>query len=152
VVVHFKFIKISLSTFLLCAAFILFQSCLSEKIEKPIELHWDRDSCSNCRMVISDKRFAAQVIGENNQVYKFDDIGCAVHWINSNSKQAIRSVWVKDISGEKWLNAKTAFWEKVEIHSPMGHNFCPRITKTDHSHSYQMMTEKILNDADRFSN
>ena len=40
------------------------------------EIKWDRDTCTRCRMAISDRRFAAQVRGgPKDQVFKFDDIG-----------------------------------------------------------------------------
>jgi hypothetical protein len=38
-------------------------------------------------MVISDRRFAAEMRGgEKNIVFKFDDIGCAVFWLRDKAK------------------------------------------------------------------
>ena len=46
------------------------------------EIKWDRETCLRCSMVISDRRFAAQVRGgPQDMVFKFDDIGCFVFWI-----------------------------------------------------------------------
>lgn len=42
-------------------------------------IKWDRDTCVRCNMVISDRRFAAEMHGgERDTVFKFDDIGCLV--------------------------------------------------------------------------
>jgi copper chaperone NosL len=51
------------------------------------EIKWDRDTCVRCSMVISDRRFAAELRGgEKNTVFKFDDIGCAVFWMRDKAK------------------------------------------------------------------
>jgi hypothetical protein len=50
------------------------------------EIKWDRDTCVRCSMVISDRRFAAEMRGgEKNTVFKFDDIGCAVFWMRDKA-------------------------------------------------------------------
>jgi len=47
----------------------------------------DRDTCVRCSMVISDRRFAAEMRGgEKNIVFKFDDIGCAVFWMRTRPR------------------------------------------------------------------
>jgi copper chaperone NosL len=50
------------------------------------EIKWDRDTCVRCSMVISDRRFAAEMRGgEKDIVFKFDDIGCAVFWLRDKA-------------------------------------------------------------------
>ena len=47
------------------------------------EIKWDRDTCVRCSMVISDRRFAAELRGgPDNTVFKFDDPGCLAFWLN----------------------------------------------------------------------
>jgi copper chaperone NosL len=51
------------------------------------EIKWDRETCVRCSMVISDRRFAAQLRGgPKNTVFKFDDIGCFAFWIRDHLK------------------------------------------------------------------
>ena len=46
-----------------------------------VEIKWDRDTCVRCSMVISDRRFAAQLRGgPENTAFKFDDPGCLAFW------------------------------------------------------------------------
>ena len=95
------------------------------------EIKWDRDTCVRCSMVISDRRFAAEMRGgERNVVFKFDDIGCAMFWLRDKqqaypwmSDPATR-LWVADVTGggEKWLEARKAQFAGGRI-SPMAYNF-----------------------------
>ncbi|TRZ94445.1 MAG: hypothetical protein D4R84_08675 [Rhodocyclaceae bacterium] len=95
------------------------------------EIKWDRDTCTRCSMVISDRRFAAQMRGgDKNAVFKFDDIGCAVVWIRDKQKdyswlaEAATRFWVADVSsaGDKWLEARKAHYAGGKA-SPMGYNY-----------------------------
>jgi len=95
------------------------------------EIKWDRDTCVRCSMVISDRRFAAEMRGgERNIVFKFDDIGCAVIWMNTKAKdypwlaEAGTRFWVADVAGggERWLEARKAHYAGGRI-SPMGYNY-----------------------------
>jgi ABC-2 type transport system permease protein len=54
---------------------------------------WDRDTCARCGMAIGDRRFAAQLRGgPQDEVVKFDDIGCATSWC------------VEKVAGRPWIN------------------------------------------------
>jgi nitrous oxide reductase accessory protein NosL len=93
---------------------------------------WDRDTCVRCRMVISDRRFAAELRGgPKNTALKFDDVGCAVFWMRDKAGDSPwltlpeTRFWVADVgskSGEvRWLDARSAHY--VGKTSPMGYNF-----------------------------
>jgi nitrous oxide reductase accessory protein NosL len=93
---------------------------------------WDRDTCVRCSMVISDRRFAAEMRGgPKNTTFKFDDIGCAVFWLRDKATShpwmadASTRLWVADVSSKsndvRWLDARSAHF--VTKTSPMGYNF-----------------------------
>lgn len=96
-------------------------------------IHWDRDTCAQCAMVISDPRFAAELRGgPSNTAFKFDDIGCLSVWLREKSAahpwaQAPETrIWVAgfDSPGRDailWLDARMAHY--IERSSPMGFNF-----------------------------
>jgi copper chaperone NosL len=54
-------------------ALVLFSSCSSSGPEK---INLNKDDCHNCKMSISDKRFACEIVTEKGRAYKFDDITC----------------------------------------------------------------------------
>ncbi len=98
--------------------------------EGMVEIKWDRDTCARCSMVISDRRFAAEMRGgEKDIAFKFDDIGCAVFWMRDKAQEhpwlanAATRFWVADSSGngERWLEARKAHYAGGKK-SPMGYN------------------------------
>ena len=102
--------------------------------EDMAEIKWDRDTCIRCSMVISDRRFAAEMRGgEKNIVFKFDDIGCAVFWMRDKQKDypwltdPATRFWVADVagSGDRWLDARKAHYAGGRL-SPMGYNYGAR--------------------------
>ena len=97
------------------------------------EIKWDRDTCVRCSMVISDRRFAAEMRGgPNNTVFKFDDPGCLAFWLKEKADKypwmadADTRMWVADFSSKSreemtWLDPKRAHF--ITKTSPMGYNF-----------------------------
>ncbi len=89
------------------------------------EMHWDRDMCDRCKMVISERNHAVQVINEiDGKSYKFDDIGCLVLWFKDESiawKNKAK-IWITDVKTSKWIDARTAFYETMII-TPMAYGF-----------------------------
>jgi nitrous oxide reductase accessory protein NosL len=94
-----------------------------------VAVKWDRDTCTRCGMVLSDRRFAAQVRGgPQDASFKFDDIGCATFWLEAQpwGRQAATRIWVADVGNRgdtvRWLEAKAAQYVGGKA-SPMGYNF-----------------------------
>ena len=88
------------------------------------EIKWDRDTCTRCRMVISDRRFAVEAKSAEGEFAKFDDIGCAVFWLKDKPWGGQAQLWVADAAGkgERWLDARAAQYIGGRT-SPMGYNF-----------------------------
>ncbi len=116
------------------------------------EVKWDRDTCVRCSMVISDRRFAAQMRGgEKDSVFKFDDIGCAAFWLRDKAgdlpwmAQAATRIWVADAAGkgDKWLDARKAHYSGGAM-SPMGYNFSARAYAEAGSQSFDEMRQHVL--------
>src|SRR5690606_35879538 len=43
---------------------------------RPAHVHLGADECAHCRMVITDRRFAAQLLTDRGRSYLFDSIEC----------------------------------------------------------------------------
>jgi hypothetical protein len=117
----FQHVKALKSTFyLLPFIFYLLTSC-SEPQTGAKEIKWDRVACERCRMVLSDRKFSAQIRGgKYNKVFAFDDIGCALLWLDTQTwkNEPNVEIWVNDYKTGEWINAKTAFYTK-DITTPM---------------------------------
>ena len=103
-----------------CIFFVLglLAACSGEPETGPASVTWDRDACARCRMVLSDRHHAAQIRvppdegRKRSTVYKFDDIGCAVLWLDQQTWKAGPAVetWVIDHRDGQWIDARTAYY------------------------------------------
>ena len=113
-------------------------------------IKWDRDVCTRCKMVISDRRFASQIRGgPKDTVFKFDDIGCAATWLAEKGKEfpwmadAGTRVWVSEFvsAGKNWLDATAAHYVFGKT-SPMGYNYAAYAEKQTDGLSFSAMGQK----------
>ncbi|MGE0080555.1 MAG: hypothetical protein AB7U81_04600 [Thiohalomonadaceae bacterium] len=118
------------------------------------EIKWDRDTCARCSMVISDRRFAAEMRGgEKNTVFKFDDVGCLVFWMKEQAAKypwmadANTRLWVADFTSPSrtemtWLDPRQALY--VSRTSPMGYNFAAVSTPQAGAFTFEEMRQHTL--------
>lgn len=134
------------------AAFLSACGKKSDWPEGMVEIKWDRDACVRCSMVISDRRFAAQMRGgEKNTAFKFDDIGCLTIWLRDKAAQhpwmadPATRMWVADSSGEgeRWLDPRTAQFIGGKA-SPMGYNFAAVHTAVSGGLTFEVMRGHVL--------
>ncbi len=101
-------------------------ACSGDSGTGPGAVTWDRDACERCRMVLSDRRFAAQVRvpaeqeGKRSRLHRFDDVGCAVLWLDQQpfkDRPGIE-IWVTDHQSGEWIDARTAHYVRVR-NTPM---------------------------------
>jgi hypothetical protein len=119
------------------------------------EIKWDRDTCVRCNMVISDRRFAAQMRGgEKNTVFKFDDIGCLVFWLRDKATHypwiatPATRMWVADSAGKpgeagRWLDPRQAQYAGGRT-SPMGYNYAAIAYPQPGSVDFATLREHVL--------
>lgn len=89
--------------------------------QEPAEIHYGSDECAYCKMMLSDDRFAAQMVTEKSKAIKFDAIECMAAFVNENDFENAK-LWVSHFNQPgKWLAAEEAHVVKSEIiKSPMG--------------------------------
>lgn len=89
-----------------------------------VKVHWDRDMCARCVMVVSDRKNTTQVRDPKGKKYMFDDIGCMILWFQEENipwkDQA--TIWITDVTTEEWIDARTAFYDTENI-TPMAYGF-----------------------------
>lgn len=113
--------------FLLGATLLLLvlEACSREPATGPVEIKWDRDTCTRCSMAISDRNYAAEVRGgPKKKAFKFDDIGCAIHWLKDQpwGSDPATEIWVADYRSGKWLDARAAHYIAGKT-TPMAYGF-----------------------------
>lgn len=93
----------------------------SKRIEGPEEPVWGKQACAQCAMVLSDKRYAAQLVDMDGNRSHFDDLGCLVSFIAAHHVGE-RYIWVRDEASDRWLKAETARYHSG-AKTPMDYGF-----------------------------
>jgi copper chaperone NosL len=89
---------------------------------EPVDIE-NGDMCSFCRMAISEKQYAAEMIMADETVLKFDDIGCLLRYEKGKAGHpaGAAAVFVADSESKKWLKADDAFFVRsTTLKTPMG--------------------------------
>ncbi len=118
------------------ALVLLVTACSDSNQTGHIDPKWDRDACQRCQMMLSDRNFSAQVRvfpqNKRSQVYKFDDLGCAVLWLDQKKwkDDPQTEIWVNDYKTRLWIDARKAWYIKDQI-SPMGYGLGAQSEKVE---------------------
>jgi hypothetical protein len=113
------------SLFLVTLVLLGLSGCEREITDELKKVHWDRDMCERCKMVVSDRTHGVQVIDlQTGRSYMFDDIGCMVLWFrDENITWAPQAkIWITDTVTAKWINAREALYDTNNI-TPMAYGF-----------------------------
>ena len=99
---------------------VLLAACTAGEV-KPVDIDAG-DMCSFCRMAISEKQFAAEIINDEGTALKFDDIGCMLRYKEASAASVkIAGTFVTDLETKKWIRAEDAsFVRSQTIKTPMG--------------------------------
>ncbi len=102
------------------ATLLAFVAACSAGVPEPVEIALDEEACHQCRMVISQQEFAAEIVTLAGSVYYFDDIGCMVRWISDNQLPETAGLFVTDYDNRSWLDARMAFYVRSnKLPTPM---------------------------------
>jgi copper chaperone NosL len=88
------------------AAFSLVAACANDG-RTAVEPVWGKQACAHCAMVLSDRRFGAQVVTREGDRLFFDDPGCMVLFLRDRGVAPARA-WVRDAESGRWLDAEAA--------------------------------------------
>lgn len=78
-------------------------------LSKARPLAYDHVACDNCAMLVSDPRFAAQLVTRDGERYEFDDPACWFGFV-ADKHPSIGNAWFRDGTApdEVWLS-----WQQV---------------------------------------
>ncbi len=111
---------IAFALVLVAAAVLVFAV---HRLQQPPEgvrpIIYDRESCAECGMSISDPRFAAQLQTAGGEVYDFDDPGCLLAFVEQR-RPRVHALYFHAFDGDKWLKADEVGFVRGK-ESPMGY-------------------------------
>jgi copper chaperone NosL len=105
-------------------ALVLVAACA----DGPREIRLGEEACAHCSMVISDDRFAAQLITDRGRSLAYDDVACllaaelAAAATGDATLQSSRGRWIADFDAPgAWLPVEAAvFLKSGALRTPMG--------------------------------
>jgi len=116
---------------LVALSVLTFSACEKKDMSGVAKVHWDRDMCARCVMVVSDRHNTTQARNpKTGKKYMFDDIGCMALWFEEENitwrESAI--VWITDVETGEWIDAKKAYYDTENI-TPMAYGFSAHKSK-----------------------
>ena len=111
--------KLSLRAWCLIVGIAVFANCQKRTVE-PVAIA-PEDMCSYCKMALSEKQYAAELIDGEGQPFKFDDIGCMLNFVKSSSVSvSASSFFVMDFDERQWIKADDAYYVRSsDLATPM---------------------------------
>lgn len=131
-----------LKVLLLLVIGVMFLACEKKAETGVAEVHWDRDMCSRCVMVVSDRKNTVQVRNpDTSKTYMFDDIGCMALWFEEEKiewkNKAI--VWITDLESGEFIDARAAFYDTNNV-TPMAYGFSAHKSKDNIKKSEEIIS------------
>lgn len=115
--------------------------CASTEV-KPVDLY-PEDQCAQCRMAVSNEAFASEIITQNGDVFKFDDLGCQEKFLKETPGLAVAAIYVKDYQTRTWLSKEKSVIVQTSLKTPMGSG---KVAVADSVHAKQLAEQYPAND------
>lgn len=88
---------------------------------RPAALDTSNEACAWCRMVVSNPRYAAQIVAPGEEPRFFDDVGCLKDYLKARPAARDAIAFVADHRTGAWVPAESAFYTRVTgLQTPMG--------------------------------
>lgn len=110
-----------MSRALLAGAILVLSACRGGPVQ-PSDVDTRNDACANCRMTVSDARFAAQLAAPGHEAQFFDDLGCLRAYLSKKPDLPRGTVaFVADHRTRQWVRASQAVLTRRDgLETPMG--------------------------------
>ena len=95
-------------------------------------------------MALSDPHYSAQVIDPKGKAYLFDDIGCAILWLDRQPWKDKARTWVNDVKTTEWIEAEKANWISGDPQTPMGYGFAATLSRVDNALDYKTVVNSMI--------
>ena len=79
----------------------------------PEPLDTRNDTCATCRMTVSDRHLAAQIVASGDEPRFFDDLGCLSQYLAAHPVPRDVAVFVADHRTGDWVPAERAVFSRL---------------------------------------
>lgn len=114
------------------------------------------DACASCRMLISERRYAAEMLDGNGTIYKFDDIACMMRFARAHggNSPSVRFYVTDYATGRDWMDARQASFARLRNNSssPMASGLAAFRNANDAARSMGARPTRLLSFSDLWTN
>lgn len=112
----------------LALGILIITACGQSEI-KPVDFY-PEDMCASCRMAISEKQFAGEIVTKEGAAVKFDDLRCMRKYLKDRGTDQVAEYFFIDYDTRDWIKGRnTVFMRSSEISTPMGGNTVAFLTR-----------------------
>jgi copper chaperone NosL len=110
--------KLKLNFFIILTILLSYISCTIS----PQPIAYGQDQCAACKMIISDKKFGAELVTTKGKIYKYDAIECLVPELLKKNEEHYSFIMVTDyLNPGNLINAtESSYLFSKNLPSPMG--------------------------------
>ena len=99
---------------------LIFMAACAPGPPRPATLDTANDTCRHCRMAVSDRHFAAQIVAPGEEPLFFDDIGCLRDYAAAHAELLDDAVvFVADHRTAEWVEGRSAVYTRTRVATPM---------------------------------
>ena len=110
--------------------------------QRPIDFFPNAYQCSECKMPIASKTYAAEVVALDGKTWFFDDVGCMGAWIAGQPFKKEATVWVHTLDTQRWVDGRKARYSVFE-NTPMGYGFGAYEKRVEGTVDFATMVSKM---------
>ena len=124
--------KLFSSVFIAMLIVVLVACGDQEEVFAPEAINEGTDRCDVCNMLVPNDHHATQLILNDGQALKFDDIGDLFVWVDENGLDDVNVRYVRDYMTEEWIPIEEAmFVYDPEFRTPMAYGVYSFKSKDD---------------------
>ncbi len=99
--------------------------------------------CSTCKMEIEQLPYAVEIVNNKGKTWFFDDMGCAVSWLEHQPFKDNVVIWTQTEDTHVWVDATKACYRR-DARTPMNFGFAAQEQCSQGTIDYNSMRTKIL--------
>lgn len=105
--------------------------CISSCTNGPEPIKYGVAACDYCKMIIVDKRFAAEWVTDKGKVFRFDDLLCFQKFLKTDKTKG--TAYLNDYNGKQALvkAENLHYLISTKINAPMGGNIVAFVSKQE---------------------
>ncbi len=111
--------------------------------KEPVEIIFDHYQDTQCGMLLTRIKDAAEAVAPDGKTWFFDDVGCLALWLIDNKHREEMVTWVYTRDTNEWIRSQDAFYSRAD-RTAMHYGFAAYANNAEGRISFAEMYRKML--------